>query len=59
MLDNAVSWLKKLWKSYNGFCKELGIDQGACRGCVPIVKFDEDMPKKGEIKKEEMNKNKD
>lgn len=45
MLDKLISRLKKLWKSYSRFCEELGIDQGACRGCVPIVKFDEDIPK--------------
>ncbi|VEI44308.1 Uncharacterised protein [Actinobacillus equuli] len=25
---------------YDKFCEELGVNQGACRGCVPVVKFD-------------------
>ena len=36
-------------KKYNDFCKEIGIDQGACRSCVPVVKADEN----GNLKKEE------
>lgn len=31
---------KKLWDKYNELCKDLGVDAGACRGCVPVVKFD-------------------
>lgn len=34
------NWFKKLMAEYNKFCDELGVDQGACRGCVPVVKFD-------------------
>ena len=26
---------KKSW-----FCEELGVNRGACRGCVPVAKFD-------------------
>lgn len=43
------SWFKKAIEKYNDFCKEIGIDQGACRSCVPVVKSDEN----GNLKKEE------
>ncbi|WP_373767928.1 DUF5363 domain-containing protein [Glaesserella sp.] len=33
---------RTLLDKYNELCKDLGVDQGACRGCVPIVKFDQD-----------------
>lgn len=41
-------WRKALDK-YSQFCDELGVNQGACRGCVPTVKFD---PEKEETVKE-------
>lgn len=34
------SWLRKALDKYEQFCDELGVNQGACRGCVPTVKFD-------------------
>lgn len=34
------SFFRKLLDKYNDLCKDLGVDQGACRGCVPVVKFD-------------------
>lgn len=34
------SWFKKALDKYDQFCEELGVNQGACRGCVPTVKFD-------------------
>ncbi|MDO4697443.1 MAG: DUF5363 domain-containing protein [Pasteurellaceae bacterium] len=34
------SWLKTLWAKYNELCDDLGVDNGACRSCVPVVKFD-------------------
>ncbi|EXI63146.1 hypothetical protein MHD_03155 [Mannheimia granulomatis] len=34
------SWFKKALEKYDRFCDELGVNQGACRGCVPVVKFD-------------------
>lgn len=34
------SWFRKALDKYDKFCDELGINQGTCRGCVPIVKFD-------------------
>jgi len=33
---------------YNKFCKELGLDKGSCRGCMPRIEFDDD----GHVKKE-------
>ncbi|MBF4103041.1 DUF5363 family protein [Gallibacterium anatis] len=39
-------WLKK----YDDFCRELGIDQGACRSCVPIYKQDPEAEKPAEKK---------
>ena len=40
--EGKQSWVKRAWEAYSDFCKEAGIDQGTCRGCVPVVKFDED-----------------
>ncbi|URL01543.1 DUF5363 domain-containing protein [Avibacterium sp. 20-126] len=40
--------LRRLWDKYSEFCKELGVDQGACRSCVPVVKFDDEPQKKVE-----------
>lgn len=34
------SLLRKALDKYSQFCDELGVNQGACRGCVPTVKFD-------------------
>lgn len=47
------SWFRKAIDKYDEFCKDLGVDQGACRSCVPVVKFDdekEDTQKKVEKK---------
>lgn len=49
-----TSWFKALLNKYNELCKDLGVDAGACRGCVPIVKFD---PEKSEKEKEIPKKN--
>ncbi len=51
MANQQKGVLRRLWDKYSEFCKELGIDQGACRSCVPVVKFDEDPPKKAEQEK--------
>ena len=40
--EGKKSWVKRAWEAYSDFCKEAGIDQGTCRGCVPVVKFDEE-----------------
>ncbi|MCK3657664.1 hypothetical protein A4G18_02780 [Pasteurellaceae bacterium Pebbles2] len=34
------SWFRKALDKYDRFCDELGVNKGACRGCVPVVKFD-------------------
>ncbi|WP_386689816.1 DUF5363 domain-containing protein [Lonepinella sp. MS14437] len=47
------SWLRKVLDKYNRFCDELGVNQGACRGCVPVVKFD---PESGEKNQKKPNK---
>ncbi|MFC0309834.1 DUF5363 family protein [Gallibacterium trehalosifermentans] len=41
---------KKLLKKYDDFCKELGVDQGACRSCVPIYKQDPELVNKNNTK---------
>ncbi|MFZ7172478.1 DUF5363 domain-containing protein [Avibacterium volantium] len=51
MANQQKGVLRRLWDKYSEFCKELGIDQGTCRSCVPVVKFDEDPPKKAEQEK--------
>lgn len=37
----SQNWFKSLVDKYNRFCRELGLDGGACRSCTPIVKTDE------------------
>lgn len=46
MTEKQKGFFRRLWDKYSEFCKELGIDQGACRSCIPVVKFDEEPPKK-------------
>lgn len=43
MLEQKQSegFFKKLINKYNELCKNLGVDNGACRSCTPIVKTDE------------------
>lgn len=36
---------RKLLDHYNDLCKDLGVENGACRGCVPVVKFDPETEK--------------
>lgn len=45
-------WFKTLLKKYDKFCEELGVNQGACRGCVPVVKFDPEPEKDVRVKRE-------
>ena len=40
MIDEKKSWFKKTLEKYDQFCEELGVNRGACRGCVPVAKFD-------------------
>ena len=41
-------WFRKAVDEYNKFCKELGLDKGSCRGCMPRIEFDDE----GHVKKE-------
>ncbi|MFA9499180.1 DUF5363 domain-containing protein [Mannheimia sp. E30BD] len=43
------SWFKKALEKYDSFCNELGVNQGACRGCVPVVKFDPEPEKEQKV----------
>ncbi|AHG73981.1 hypothetical protein X781_18340 [Mannheimia sp. USDA-ARS-USMARC-1261] len=45
------SWFKKALEKYDQFCDELGVNQGACRGCVPVVKFDPEPEKEQKAEK--------
>ncbi|HHW7507345.1 TPA: DUF5363 domain-containing protein [Mannheimia haemolytica] len=49
------SWFKKALEKYDSFCDELGVNQGACRGCVPVVKFDPE-PEKEHLETSENKK---
>lgn len=40
MTSENRNFFQKLLDKYNQLCKDLGVDAGACRGCVPVVKFD-------------------
>ena len=40
MSNENKSWFKKALEKYDQFCEDLGVKRGACRGCVPVVKFD-------------------
>lgn len=44
-MSEQKNWFRKALDKYDQFCKELGVNQGACRGCVPIVKFDPEKEK--------------
>ncbi|MDA3977824.1 MULTISPECIES: DUF5363 family protein [Gallibacterium] len=44
--ENKPGLFRKLLKKYDDFCQELGVDQGACRSCVPIYKQDPEPEKK-------------
>ncbi|WP_157876232.1 DUF5363 domain-containing protein [Glaesserella parasuis] len=53
MSSESKSFFRTLLEKYNELCKDLDVDQGACRGCVPIVKFDpEQDDKSGEKTKD-------
>lgn len=45
MSETKKSWFKKALEKYDRFCEELGVNQGGCRGCVPVVKFDPEKEK--------------
>lgn len=44
-MSEQKGFFRKLMEKYNDLCKDLGVDNGACRGCVPVVKFDPENPK--------------
>lgn len=53
-MSENKSFFRKLMEKYDELCKDLGVENGACRGCVPTVKFDpepEDKLLKSEEKK--------
>lgn len=52
-MTEQKNWFKKALEKYDKFCEELGVNQGACRGCVPVVKFDPEPEPK--IKKNSQN----
>lgn len=39
-MSEQKSFFQTLKEKYDALCKDLGVDVGACRGCVPVVKFD-------------------
>lgn len=36
-----LSWWRRLWNAYQQLCKDMGVEQGGCRSCVPKMQFDE------------------
>lgn len=44
--EKPKGWFKRILAKYDAFIKEIGMDNGACKSCVPIVKED---PQTGEI----------
>lgn len=41
MAEEKIGFWQKLWQSYNQLCKDMGVEQGGCRSCVPKYQFDE------------------
>lgn len=39
--SKKTGFWRKLLDSYNQLCKDMGVDQGGCRSCVPKYQFDE------------------
>lgn len=37
----SEGFFKRLLNKYHEFCQDLGVGNGACRSCTPIVKADE------------------
>ena len=50
MTTENKGFFRKLLDKYNQLCKDLGVDAGACCGCVPVVKFDPEPEKKSKPK---------
>lgn len=38
--EKQLGFFRRMLAKYDEFCKELGVDNGACRSCVPIYKQD-------------------
>lgn len=55
MSEEKKSWFKRTLEKYDQFCEELGVNRGACRGCVPVVKFDPEP--EGKEKKDKQKNN--
>ena len=55
MIDEKKSWFKKTLEKYDQFCEELGVNRGACRGCVPVSKFDPEPENRMKKEKKESN----
>ena len=55
MSDEKKSWFKKTLEKYDQFCEELGVNRGACRGCVPVAKFDAEPENRMQKEKKESN----
>lgn len=39
--SKKTGFWRKLLDAYNQLCKDMGVDQGGCRSCVPKYQFDE------------------
>lgn len=50
-MSEQKSFFKKLKEKYDELCQDLGVEGGACRGCVPVVKFDPEQEKQTEQSK--------
>ncbi|UTU47516.1 DUF5363 domain-containing protein [Mergibacter septicus] len=48
---SKLGFFKRALAKYDQFCKELGIDKGACRSCVPIYKEDPELTEKDKSQK--------
>ncbi|MFK5129592.1 DUF5363 domain-containing protein [Glaesserella parasuis] len=53
MNNENKGFFRNLLDKYNELCKDLGVDQGACRGCVPVVKFDPEQDDKINLEKKQ------
>lgn len=39
--QKPIGFWQKLWNEYKQLCKDMGVEQGGCRSCVPKIQFDE------------------
>lgn len=40
-VEQKVGFWRKLWQEYKQLCKDMGVEQGGCRSCMPKMQFDE------------------